>query len=32
VDAADVHANLLLFPSTGKLLRRLTKWVADYYL
>jgi hypothetical protein len=31
VKPADVHANLLLFPSTAKLLLGLTKWVADYY-
>ncbi len=31
VDPADVHANLLLFPSTAKLLGRLTDWVSKYY-
>jgi hypothetical protein len=32
VHPADVHANMLLFPSTAKLLARLKKWVTDYYV
>ncbi len=31
VNPADVHCNLLLFPSTAKLLQRLSRWVGDYY-
>jgi hypothetical protein len=31
VDATAVHANLLLFPSTAKLLRKLTDWVSGHY-
>jgi hypothetical protein len=31
VNPTDVHANLLLFPSTAKLLRSLTTWVAGFY-
>src|SRR5262249_10944555 len=31
VTPADVHASLLLFPSTAKLLRRLRQWVIDYH-
>jgi hypothetical protein len=31
VNPADVHANLLLFPSTAKLLCKLAAWVAAYY-
>jgi hypothetical protein len=31
VDAADVHANLLLFPHTANMLRRLRDWVVKYY-
>jgi hypothetical protein len=32
VDPADVHANLLLFPSTAKLLARLKTWIIKYYV
>ncbi len=32
VNAADVHANLLHFPSTAKLLRRLSDWVTAFYV
>ena len=32
VDPADVHANLLLFPSTAKLFKRLRDWVVSYYV
>jgi hypothetical protein len=31
VNAHGVHASLLMFPSTAKLLQRLTRWVTDYY-
>jgi hypothetical protein len=31
VHPADVHANLLLFPYTAKLLSRLREWVLTYY-
>lgn len=31
VKPADVHCNLLLFPSTAKLLQELNRWVTAYY-
>jgi hypothetical protein len=31
VNPADVHCNLLLFPSTAKVLQGLTKWITEYY-
>jgi len=32
IEPADVHCNLLLFPSTAKLLKRLKDWVVSYYV
>jgi len=32
VDPADVHANLLLFPSTAKMLKRLKEWIMVFYV
>jgi hypothetical protein len=31
VNPSDVHCNLLLFPSTARLLQRLKEWVVSYY-
>ncbi len=31
VNPSDVHCNLLLFPSTARLLQRLKQWVISYY-
>ena len=32
INPADVHCNLLLFPSTAKLIARIKAWVATYYV
>jgi hypothetical protein len=32
VHPADVHSNLLLFPTTAKLFSKLTEWVVAYYV
>jgi hypothetical protein len=32
VHPADVHANMLLFPSTAKMLMQLTNWVKKHYV